>query len=100
MPQVRRGWGILLLAGAVVAGDELQGAITGGRAKELVDKGAPLLKEAEEIYKKSYALEEGTLEEREAAAKKAVDLYDRGTALLQEALEIQEDSAVNARIDL
>jgi len=98
MPAMWRGWGILLFASALLAGEPLQGSITGGKAKEFVDHGLPLLKEAEEIFNHSYVLEEGALEEREAAAKKAVDLYDRGTVLLQDALEIQEDPAVNAQI--
>lgn len=95
---MRRGWGLLLLAGAVAAGDPFEGSITGGKAKELVDRGAPLLKEAEEIFKRFYVLEEGTVEEREAAVKKAVELLDQGTALFQQALEIQEDKAINAQI--
>lgn len=95
---MRRGWGILLLAGALLAGDQLGGAITGGKAKELVDRGMPLLREADEIHKHSYVLEEGPEDERETALRKAADLFDEGTALLQDALEIQEDPAVNARI--
>jgi hypothetical protein len=93
-----RGWGLVLLAGAVLAGDPFGGSITGGKAKELVDRGGPLLKEAEEIFKRSYVLEEGTIEEREAAVKKAVSLLDQGTALYQQALEIEEDAAINAQI--
>ncbi len=96
---MRAGWAFpLLFAGALFAGDQLGGAITGGKAKELVDRGVPLLREAEEIFKHSYVLAEGTEEERETALKKAADLYDRGTICLQEALEIQEDSAANAQI--
>ena len=87
-----------MLAGALCAGDPLGGSITGGKAKELVDRALPLLQRAEVIFKCCYALEEGTEEEREAQLKKAADLYDQGTALLQEALEIQEDSAANAQI--
>jgi len=98
MVTMRRGWGILLLAGTLLAGDPLGGSITGGKAKDLVDRGLPLLKEADEIFKSAYVLEEGTEEEREAAAKKGVDLFDRGISLLQEALEIQEDPGVNAQI--
>jgi hypothetical protein len=97
--QVRARWAFpLLLAGALFAGDQLGGSITGGKARELLDRGVPLLREAEEIFKRFYVLEEGTEEEREAALKKAADLYDQGTMLLQEALEIQEDSAANAQI--
>jgi len=88
----------VLLAGAVLAGDPFGGSITGGKAKELVDRGAPLLKEADDIFKRSYVLEEGTVEEREAAVRKAVSLFDQGTGLLQQALEIEEDAAVNAQI--
>jgi hypothetical protein len=95
---MRRGWGILMLASALLAGDPLGGAIAGGKAKDLVDRGVPLLQEAEEIFKRSYVLEEGTAEEREAAVRRAAELYDQGTALLQEALEMQEDRAVNAQI--
>jgi hypothetical protein len=95
---MRRGWGVLLLAGTLLAGDGLEGSITGGRAKELLDKGVPLLRQADEIFKHAYVLEEGTEEEREAAMKRGVDLFDQGIALLQEALEIQEDSGANAQI--
>lgn len=96
---MRARWAFpLLFAGALFAGDQLGGSITGGKAKELVDKGVPLLHEAEEIFKHSYVLEEGTEEEREAAVRKAVDLFDQGTILLQEALEIQEDASANAQI--
>jgi hypothetical protein len=95
---MRRGWGIVLLLAAALWGEDLGGSITGGKAKDLLDKGLPLLKEADEIFKHSYVLEEGTAEEREAAAKRAVDLFDRGTGLLQQALEIQEDPAANAQI--
>jgi hypothetical protein len=87
----------LLLAGTLFA-DGLTGAITGGKAKELVDKGVPLLQQADEIHKRAYVLEEGTEAEREEALKKAEALYDQGTGLLQQALEIQEDPAVNARL--
>ncbi len=96
---MRARWAFpLLFASALLAGDPLGGAITGGKAKELVDKGVPLLREADEIYKHSYVLEEGTEDEREVALRKAADLFDEGTILLQDALEIQEDPAVNARI--
>jgi hypothetical protein len=95
---MRRGWGVLLLASALLAGDQLGGTITGGKAKDLVDRGVPLLQEADEIFKRRFVLEEGTEDERETDLKKAADLYDRGTVLLQEALEIQEDSGVTARL--
>jgi hypothetical protein len=95
---MRRGSWLVLLAAAASAEDPFAGSITGGKAKELVDKGVPLLREAEEIFKRSYVLEEGTPEEREAAVRRAVSLLDQGTALLQEALEIQEDAGVNAQI--
>ncbi|HEX5137096.1 MAG TPA: hypothetical protein VFY93_09000 [Planctomycetota bacterium] len=95
---MRRGSGLLLLAGALFAGDPFGGSITGGKAKELVDRGMPMLKEAGEIYNHAYVLEEGTLDERESAARRAVALFDQGTALLQQALEIEEDGGVNAQI--
>jgi len=88
----------LLLAGVLFADDPLGGSITSGKAKDLVDRGMPMLKEAGEIFNHSYVLEEGTLDEREAAVKKAVALFDQGTSLLQQALEIQEDGGVNAQI--
>ncbi|MFI5401744.1 MAG: hypothetical protein ACHQ1G_02330, partial [Planctomycetota bacterium] len=96
---MRARWALpLLLASALLAGDQLGGTITGGKAKELVDRGVPLLQEADEVFKHRFVLEEGTEDEREADLKKAADLYDRGTVLLQEALEIQEDSGVTARL--
>jgi len=95
---MRRGWGHLLLAGVLCAGDPLGGSITGGKAKDLVDRAMPLLQQAEEIFKRSYVLEEGTEDERATAIKKAEGLYDQGVALLQEALEIQEDAVAGAQI--
>ncbi len=95
---MRRGSWLLFLAGALCAGDPLGGSITGGRAKELVERALPLLQQAEEIFKHSYVLEEGTEDERATAIKKAEGLYDQGVALLQEALEIQEDAVAGAQI--
>jgi len=98
---VRKGilvW--LALAGAALAEGKLGGTIAGGKARKLLQQGLPLLKEADDIYKRRYVLEEGTEDEQEAELRKAVELYDKGTALLQEALELQEDGGVNWRLTI
>jgi hypothetical protein len=85
---------LLLLGGLASAGDDLSGTIQGGKAKELVDKAMPMLKEADAVFK-AWVFDEIPAAELLAKLEKGIELYDKGTALLQQALDIQYDGAVN-----
>lgn len=88
---------VLGLCAAAVAAEELDGPITGGKAKQLVDEGAKLLAEADALYK-PWALETTPAEERHGVAKRMVDLYARGCDALAAALVIKYDPSVNAAL--
>ena len=89
--------GILLLAGALPAQDGLDGKITGGKAKRILDEAMPLLREADAIYE-AWVLEKLKGAALTDALKKAIRLYDEGTAKLQKALDIRYDRGVNHRL--
>ncbi|MHC4931048.1 MAG: hypothetical protein ACYTGV_02515 [Planctomycetota bacterium] len=89
--------GILLLAGAVLAKEDLDGKITGGKAKRYVDEAMPLLLEADQIYE-AWVLDKLEGDALTAALKKAIRLYDEATAKLQKALDIRYDPGVNHRL--
>lgn len=90
---------LLALAAVALAGGGVGGQITGGRAKKLVDKGLPLVKQAGEIWN-AWILDEIEDKDVEARLKQAIRLYDEGTALLHRAIEIQNDAGVNHRLNI
>jgi hypothetical protein len=89
--------GILLLAGALLAEEDLEGKITGGKAKRYVDEAMPLLREGDEIYG-AWVLDKLKGDALITALKKAIRLYDEATAKLQKALDIRYDPGVNHRL--
>jgi hypothetical protein len=93
---VKRTWWIAVsLAGlsAFAAGDELDGTITGGKAKKYVDEARPLAKEADALYRK-WVLGEIPETELLPALEKMVKLYVAASDKLQKALDLQEDPGV------
>jgi len=88
---------LALAFAGVVCAEELDGPITGGKAKQLVDEGAKLLAEADALYK-PWALETTPAEERHGVAKRMAELYARGCDALAEALVIRYDPSVNAAL--
>jgi hypothetical protein len=97
---VKTGLGVLLaLAAVALAGGGLGGKITGGRAKKLVDKGLPLIRNADEIWN-AWILDEIADKDVPTKLKEAIGLYDEGTALLHQAVEIQNDAGVNHRLNI
>jgi len=87
-----------LLVIASASAEDLDGKITGGKAKKLVDKGIPLLRKAKAKRDKLYEAEVHEGEEWEGELRKCVRLYDEGTLYLAQALEIRYDRAVNAML--
>jgi hypothetical protein len=97
---VKTGLSVLLAMAAVaLAGGGVGGKITGGRAKKLVDKGLPLVKQADEIWN-AWILDEIDSKDLLSKLKQAIELYDKGTALLHQAIEIQNDAGVNHRLNI
>jgi hypothetical protein len=96
---VKKGLGVLLALAAVALAGGVGGKITGGRAKKLVDKGLPLVKQADEIWN-AWILDEIESKDLTSRLKKAIKLYDDGTALLHRAIEIQNDAGVNHRLNI
>jgi hypothetical protein len=86
----------LLCATLATAGDALDGTITGGKAKKLVDKAYALIKVADEAYR-SWVLEHITGDNLMPALKNMVAAYTEASDLLQEALDIQEDPGALAQ---
>ncbi|MHC4952828.1 MAG: hypothetical protein ACYTGZ_02985 [Planctomycetota bacterium] len=95
---MRRIATVILIVTALAAGEDLDGKITGGKAKKLVQKAVPMLKEAYELRKKLLFAEVQEGPAFETDLKKCVRLYDKGTLLLAEALDIKYDHAVNAML--
>ena len=97
---MRSGILIVLLVTALVApvvqAEELDGEIKGGKAKKLVDKGLPLIREAKAMRTKLLLAEVQEGEAWEGEMRKCARLYDEGTLYLAQALEIRYDRAVNA----
>jgi len=91
---IRAALSLALLAALAAAAEELDGTITGGKAKQLVEEGAKLVAEADEIYKRWF-LDELPPETREPEAKRMAGLYEKGMEALAAALEIKYDPAVN-----
>ncbi|MHC4136072.1 MAG: hypothetical protein ACYS0K_13915 [Planctomycetota bacterium] len=97
---MKKGLGMLLaLAAVTLAGGGLGGKITGGRPKKLVDKGLPLIKQADAIWN-AWILDEIENKDLTAKLKQAIKLYDEGTSLLHQAVEIQNDAGVNHRLNI
>ncbi|MCZ6788032.1 MAG: hypothetical protein O7E54_12800 [Planctomycetota bacterium] len=94
-----RGFGILLLAGLPVLAGGLDGKITGGRARKLVERAVKLIDKADVTYR-SWWTKEIADDRVEPALKVAVAQYDEAATLLAEALEIKFDSSVNHRLSL
>lgn len=94
-----RGFGILLLAGLPVLAGGLDGKITGGKAKKLVERAVKLIDKADVTYK-SWWQKEIADERVEPVLKVAVAQYDEAVTLLAEALEIKFDSSINHRLTL
>ncbi|MHC5033090.1 MAG: hypothetical protein ACYTGU_19775, partial [Planctomycetota bacterium] len=90
---------LLAMAAVALAGGGVGGKITGGRAKKLVDKGLPLVKQADEIWN-AWILDEIDSKDLLSKLKQAIELYDKGTALLHQAIEIQNDAGVNHRLNI
>jgi hypothetical protein len=86
-----------LIGGA--AGDEIDGTITSGRAKALVDEALPLWKEADAVYK-AWVLEKIPEADLVAELRRATALYDEAARKLGEAIEIRYDPSVNHLIRL
>ncbi|MGH7163268.1 MAG: hypothetical protein ACREID_07275 [Planctomycetota bacterium] len=94
---MRRGAALLALAFAVFGGEGLEGPITGGKAKQLVDEAVAPLSQADAIYKEWF-LDHIAADQVEAQVEEMIRLYDEGTAKLQAALDIQYDPGVNHRL--
>jgi len=88
----------LLLTTSIAVSEDLDGTITGGKARKLVQKGVPLLKQAYGMRQKLLAAEVQEGDAFESELRKCIRLYDEGTLLLAEALEIRYDRAVNAML--
>ena len=92
MGLVRWMIGLGLMA-ALAAGDGLDGSITGGKAKKLVDEAYPLVKQGDAIYKR-YVLKMIAEPDVVTELKTMLALYIKAADELQAALDIQEDSSV------
>ncbi|MHC4938153.1 MAG: hypothetical protein ACYTHK_04215 [Planctomycetota bacterium] len=91
-----RRWTVcLLLLAAFAPAERLDGEIKSGKAKKLVEKAKPILKQAFELRKKLLFAEETESDAYRAMIKKCIELYDKGSMLLVEALEIRYDPGVN-----
>ena len=88
---------ILVLAAAMVSAGDLDGKITGGRAKKKFKQAIPLLKEAYALRQKLLDLDEES-PELETGLRNCIRLYDKATILLNAALEIKYDPGVNAML--
>jgi len=97
MHGMKTGLGCLLFFSAVLAQGGLEGRITGGKAKRLLDEGLALVKQADMVWKR-WVLEELPAGKLEQELSRAVELYDKGCARLNAAVEIQNDSGVNHRL--
>lgn len=86
---------LVLLGAGLLQAKGVDGTIRGGKAKKLVDKAVPLLKEAGELRKQLRIAEDTESDAYEADLKRCIALFDKGTLLLVDALEIQYDVAVN-----
>ncbi len=86
----------LLLVTAAWA-EDLDGAITGGKAQQLVEAARAPYQEADAIYKR-WILEEIAEADLVPSLKKAIALYDGALNRLQEAIDIQYDPAINHMI--
>jgi len=87
---------LIMLAGAASA-EDLDGAITGGKARQIVDAARPDYEAADAIYK-SWILDEIGEADLLPSLKRAIALYDGALNKLQEALDIQYDPAINHMI--
>jgi hypothetical protein len=89
------GVGLMLAAALLLLGDDFEGEITSGKAKQLFDEGLGLVKEAEAIYELWY-LSKLPEAEVEPQAKRAADLFKRGADRLAQALDIKYNRGVDA----